>query len=170
MKTRWSVVLLVVISLFVVACDSGTVELSTTSSVVSGTTEPAPGTGTTTLDTEDVQTTTTLRGETIGSYEVLVRLFGDNGETFHILIPEGAYTDVDLENFIGDLIEDAPELWGAEVFDSEDALQAFVIPEDQRTEEQQALIDEHHFVSLVNGDTVRYQGPFLEFGEFVIGS
>ena len=170
MKTRLSVVLLVVISLFVVACDSGTVELSTTSSVLSGTTEPAPAAGTTTRDTEDVQTTTTLRGETIGSYEVLVRLFGDNGETFHILIPEGAYTDVDLENFIGDLIEDAPELWGAEVFDSEDALQAFVIPEDQRTEEQQALIDEHHFVSLVNGDTIRYQGPFLEFGEFVIGS
>ena len=170
MKTRWSVVALVVMSLFIGACDSATVELSTTSSILNGTTAPGTETGTTTPAGEDVQTTTTLRGETVGSYEVLVRLFGDNGETFHILIPEGAYTDVDLENFIGDLIEDVPELWGAEVFDSEEALEAFVIPEDQRTDEQQALIDEHHLVSLVNGDIMRYQGPFVEFGEFVIGS
>ena len=170
MKTRWSAVVLVVTSLVAVSCDSGTVELSTTSSILNGPTEPAPEASTSTSAGEGVPTTTALRGETVGSYEVLVRVFGDNGETFHILIPEGAYTDVDLENVIGDLIEDAPELWGAEVFDDQDALEAFVIPEDQRTDEQQALIDEHHFVSLVNGDTIRYQGPFLEFGEFVIGS
>ena len=100
MKTRWSVVALVVMSLFIGACDSATVELSTTSSILNGTTAPGTETGTTTPAGEDVQTTTTLRGETVGSYEVLVRLFGDNGETFHILIPEGAYTDVDLENLL----------------------------------------------------------------------
>jgi hypothetical protein len=61
-------------------------------------------------------------------------------------------------------------LWGAEVFDDEDAVQAFVIPEEQRTEEQQELLDEHHFVSLIGGDTMKFQGPFAEFGEFIIGS
>ena len=92
------------------------------------------------------------------------------GRHFTSSSPPGAYTEVDLENFIGDLKEADPELWGAEVFDDEDAIQAFVIPEDQRTAEQQTLVDEHHFVSLVNGDTIRFQGPFSEFGEAIIGS
>ena len=86
------------------------------------------------------------------------------------MIPPGAYTEIDLENFIGDLKEADPELWGAEVFDDEDAIQAFVIPENQRTAEQQALVDDHHFVSLINGDTIRFEGPFSEFGEAIIGS
>jgi hypothetical protein len=86
------------------------------------------------------------------------------------VIPPGAYTDVDLENFIGDLREGQPDLWGAEVFDEENAVQAFVIPEAQRTEEQQGILDQHHLVSLVGGDTIKYQGPFSELGESLIGS
>ena len=70
----------------------------------------------------------------------------------------------------GDLLENNADLWGAEVFDEEAAVQAFVIPADQRTAEQQALLDDHHFVSLVGGDTMKFQGPFAEFGEFIIGS
>lgn len=152
------------------ACDSGEAELSTTSSLVTGTTE-TPGQATTTTTTlEGVTTTTPLRGETVASYEIAVRISTDNGEIFYVVIPSGAYTDVDLENFVGDLLEANPGLWGAEVFDDEEAVQAFVIPEDQRTEQQQDLLDESHFVSLIGGDTVKFQGPFAEFGEFVIGS
>ena len=172
MKIRSIILLGAVFALVVAACDDGTVELSTTSSLVTGTTEPATATTiqeATTTTAEQV-TGTSVVGETVSSFEVVVRISGDNGETLHILIPEGAYTDVDLENFIGDLKEADPDLWGAEVFDDEDAVQAFVIPEDQRTEEQQVLVDEHHLVSLVGGDTIRFQGPFSEFGEFIIGS
>lgn len=152
------------------ACDSGEAELSTTSSLVTGTTE-TPGQATTTTTTlEEVTTTTPLRGETVASYEIAVRISTDNGEIFYVVIPSGAYTDVDLENFVGDLLEANPGLWGAEVFDDEEAVQAFVIPEGQRTDQQQDLLDESHFVSLIGGDTVKFQGPFAEFGEFVIGS
>jgi hypothetical protein len=119
---------------------------------------------------DDGTTSTILRGETVASYDVAVRIATDNGEILYIVVPPGAYTDVDLENFLGDLLEGNPDLWGAEVFDDEDAVQAFVIPEDQRTEEQQELLDDHHFVSLIGGDTMKFQGPFAEFGEFIIGS
>ena len=173
MKLRHLTATLLAFGVIVVACDDGTVELSTTSSLVTGTTEsPDQPASTTTLAEGDGSETTgtSLVGESVGSFEIIVRISGDNGETLHIVIPPGAYTEIDLENFIGDLKEADPELWGAEVFDDEDAIQAFVIPENQRTAEQQALVDDHHFVSLINGDTIRFQGPFSEFGEAIIGS
>jgi hypothetical protein len=169
MKSRTLILALVAFAMLVAACDGEQAELSTTSSVITGTTE-TPGQVTTTTLEQATSTTTILRGETVASYEITVRISTDNGEIFYVVIPPGAYTDVDLENFVGDLMEANPGLWGAEVFDDEAAVQAFVIPEDQRTEEQQALLDEDHFVSLIGGDTMKFQGPFAEFGEFVIGS
>jgi len=166
--------MLLVFGLILTSCDDGTAELSTTSSLVTGTTEtPDEGGSTTSVAADEnggQSPTTTLVGETVGSFEIVVRISGENGETLHIVIPPGAYTEIDLENFIGDLKDSDPELWGAEVFDDPDAIQAFVIPEDQRTAEQQTLVEEHHFVSLVDGDTIRFQGPFAEFGESIIGS
>jgi hypothetical protein len=169
MKFRTLLSALVAFAMLVAACDGEQAELSTTSSVITGTTE-TPGQVTTTTLEQDTTTTTILRGEIVASYEITVRISTDNGEIFYVVIPPGAYTDVDLENFVGDLMEANPGLWGAEVFDDEAAVQAFVIPEDQRTEEQQDLLDENHFVSLIGGDTMKFQGPFAEFGEFVIGS
>lgn len=170
MASRTLIFLLVALGMLAAACDSGEAELSTTSSLVTGTTETPSQASTTTTTPEEVTPTTLLRGETVASYEIAVRISTDNGEIFYVVIPSGAYTDVDLENFVGDLLEANPGLWGAEVFDDEAAVQAFVIPEDQRTEQQQDLLDESHFVSLIGGDTVKFQGPFAEFGEFVIGS
>jgi hypothetical protein len=162
---------LVAFAMLVAACEGEQAELSTTSSLITGTTETPGQVATTSVaEVEATTTTTILRGETVASYEIAVRISTDNGEIFYIVIPPGAYTDVDLENFVGDLLEANPGLWGAEVFDDEAAVQAFVIPEDQRTEEQQGLLDENHFVSLIGGDTMKFQGPFAEFGEFVIGS
>ncbi|MEE8374935.1 MAG: hypothetical protein V3S26_01265 [Acidimicrobiia bacterium] len=169
MMSRTLILLLVAFAMLVAACDGEQAELSTTSSLITGTTETPVQVTTTTLE-QDITTTTILRGETVASYEITVRISTDNGEIFYVVIPPGAYTDVDLENFVGDLLEANPGLWGAEVFDDEAAVQAFVISEDQRTEEQQALLDENHFVSLIGGDTMKFQGPFAEFGEFVIGS
>ncbi|MFV1961545.1 MAG: hypothetical protein ACC658_06895 [Acidimicrobiia bacterium] len=170
MKSRTLIFALVVFAVLVAACNSEEAALSTTSSLVTGTTETPGQDTTTTTPEDDVTTTTVLRGQTVASYEISVRISTDNGEIFYVVIPTGAYTDVDLENFVGDLLEANPDLWGAEVFANEAAVQAFVIPEDQRTEEQQDLLDDYHFVSLIGGDTMKFQGPFAEFGEFVIGS
>ncbi len=168
MRSRSLVASALVLGLLAVACDSGAVQLSTTSSLVSGTTTSLETSTTTAAPVGS--TSTTLRGETVSNYEVMVRVSTDNGEVFYIVIPSGAYTDVDLENFIGDLHDANPDIWGAEVFDEAAAVDAFLIPEDQRTEEQQQLLDDHHFISLIGGDTIRFQGPFSEFGEYVIGS
>lgn len=173
MKSKKLLVSLVAVGLIVVSCDGGEAELSTTTSVMTGTTE-APSQETTTSNASDGgsedPTGTTQVGETVTDSEEVFRTPTDNGDIVYIVVPPGDYTDVDLVNFLGDLKEDDPDLWGVEVFDDPAAAEAFTIPEDERSEEEQQLVDENHFVSLVSGDQVRFQGPFSEFGEFVLGS
>lgn len=154
-------------ALVAAACDTLEVELTTTTTVVFGTTEPP---------TVDTTTTTAVaapppeRGQAVESFEVIVREPHDEGEILHMVIPPGAYTNVDIENFLGDLLEANLDLWGAEVFDSEEALLAYQIPEEDRTEEQQALLDRHHFASLTDRLVITFRGPFAELGQFIIGS
>ncbi len=125
---------------------------------------------TTTSEDASAATSTTLVGETVTSHEVVTRTSTDNGDVLHIVIPEGAYTDVDLVNFIGDLKEADPELWGVEVFDDAGAAEAFAVAEGERTEEQTQALADHHFLTLTDGDRVIFRGPFSEFGEFVLAS
>ena len=172
MRNRALAPLVLALALLAVACNPEQVDLSTTSSLITGTTTEAAGSGDATTTTTEAAgaTATTLLGQTVANYEVVARISSDNGETLYILIPEGAYTDVDLEQFVGDLKESDPQLFGAEVFDDEQGVQAFPIPEAQRTEAQQQLLDEHHLISLVGGNTIVFQGPFEDLGEQVIGS
>lgn len=172
MRNRALAPLALALAVLAVACNNEQAELTTTSSLLTGTTQAAAGGDETTTTTEAAAeaSTTTLVGETVSTYEVVARISSDNGETLYIVIPEGAYTDVDLEQFVGDLKENDPQLFGAEVFDDPQAVQAFLIPEAQRTEEQQQVLDDHHLVSLVGGDTIAFRGPFEEFGQQIIGS
>ncbi|MFQ5522781.1 MAG: hypothetical protein ACE5F5_04290 [Acidimicrobiia bacterium] len=171
MRKRQVLLFAVVTTLVIAACSPTELALNTTSTLITRTTEGPVEVAESTTTTATARTTsTTLRGQPVTDYKVALRTTSSEGETLFIVIPPGAYTDIDLEDFIIDLIEANPGLWGVEVFDDEEALRAFVLPEDERTEEEQMLIAEHHFVSLVRGDTIRFQGPFSDMGEFPIGS
>lgn len=170
MKSRTLLALLAALAVVAAACDSDEADLSTTTSILTETTESPERDTTTTTESANAATSTTLVGETVSGQEVVSRISTDDGEVLHIVIPEGAYTDVDLVNFIGDLKEADPDLWGAEVFDDPAAAEAFTIAEDERTEEEQQSLDDHHFVTLTGGDRVIFRGPFSEFGEFILAS
>ena len=162
---------LLVFGLALSSCDGQTVGLSTTSSLLNVGTAPPPSVGSTTTTTESIVTTSpTLVGDTVEGYDIVARESTADGEILYIVIPQGAYTDVDLENFVGDLIESGTASWGAEIFDDVLAVDVFRKASTDRTEEEAELLAQHHFVSLVSGNTIRYQGPFEESGEFAIGS
>ena len=171
MRTRW-IVLLVVSASLIAACDNDGAELSTSSTIVTGPTGTHGASTTTTASdgSEGTSTGTSLVGEPVGSFRVVARIPNDNGETLHIVIPSGAYTDVDIENFMLDLLESNTDMYGAEVFDDEDAALAFVVEEALRTDEQKALLDRHHFLSLIGRDRIEFRGPFSDFSGGAIGS
>lgn len=169
-KTLKVLGLAIAVSLVVSACDNGDVEpeLATTSSLVGQTTAPDPDTTTTVGG--DEMTTTTLVGQTVDSYEVVLRESTDDGETLYIVVPPGDYTAIDLENFLGDLIEGDNDLQSVEVFDDEAALDSFLKDESEQTAGDLSAIDAHHLVSLVDAHTIRFQGPYADEGEYAIGS
>jgi hypothetical protein len=151
------------------ACSPEEAELTTT-------TTTAPVATTTTVD--DTTTTTASDGDDGGAvepaitdYEVVVRSSGTDGEVLWLLIDPGDYTDIDLENLIRELVDTSDvTLAGIYVFDDPDALDAGRVDEDARTDEEQALVDQHFLVSLVDGAIIRFQGPYSEFGETAVGS
>jgi ABC-type glycerol-3-phosphate transport system substrate-binding protein len=149
------------------ACTGSADETTTTTEGGSGvTTAPAADTTTTTAS----GVSTTLRGQVVSEYETVARLSTDNGEVLHVVIPQGGYTEIDIFNFIAELKDSNPDIWGVEVFVDAAAAAAFAVDSSQRTEEQAQLLRRHHLASLVSGDTVRYQGPFSDFGQQVLGS
>jgi hypothetical protein len=159
---------LLALTLLLVACDGEEAALTTTSSLV---TDPGEeGSPTTTVAPPGDETSTTLVGEAVGSYEIVAREPVTDGEVVYIVIGPGAYTDVDLENFILDLYEGGIATYGAEIFDDAAAADAYLKAEEDRTAEEVALIELHHFASLVGGTIIRFQGPFTASGEFVLGS
>lgn len=172
MRMRLIVSLAVLVTLAVAACTSDDPELSTETTIITEPVETVPGEGTTTTTPggDDPSATTTLVGQAVTGYEVVNRIPNDNGEEQHIVIPHGAYTDVDLENFIIDLLRADAELFGAEVFDDAAAAEAFLIDEAERSEEETELLDRHWFATLTGRERIDFRGPFSEFPGGVIGS
>jgi hypothetical protein len=173
MRMRPIVSLAVVVTLAVAACTGDDAELSTETTIITEPVETVPGEGTTTTTTpggDDPSVTTTLVGQAVAGYDVVNRIPNDNGVEQHIVIPHGAYTDVDLENFIIDLLREDAELFGAEVFDDAAAAEAFLIDEAERSEEETELLDRHWFATLTGRERIDFRGPFSEFPGGVIGS
>lgn len=168
MMRRSAIALSVVVAFAVAACDSEEAQITTT------TVDAALLTTTTTTTTEPPGTTetpdTTEPAEPIESYEVISRVSTEEGETLYILIEPGEYSDVTVENFLGNLLEDETAVSGAEIFDDRAALDAALKEEEERTEEEVELIEQHHLVSLDQGRQVNFQGPLSDYEDFVIGS
>lgn len=167
--------LLVILAVLVVAaCDSGDAELSTSSTILTSPSVTSGPITTTTVDTGptdgDEAPPTSLVGEPVGSYQVVERIPVDEGEMQIIVIPDGGYTDIDLENFVLDLLEQNPDLYGAEVFSDAAAAEAFQVPSADRTDAEQEQIDENHLVTLVGRESIQFQGPMSEFPGGAIGS
>lgn len=173
MRIRW-IALFAVLAVFVAACDGDDAELSTNSTILTGPSGTDPATEATTTSAapgnDGSSPSTTLVGQTVTEHEVVHEIPNENGVAQHIVIPNGAYTDVDLENFVIDLIEANPDLHGAEIFDDAAAAEAFVTPEADRTEEEAELLERHHFVTLTGRARIDFRGPFAEFPGGAIGS
>ncbi len=171
MRSRVAV-LLIAVAVSAVACNSDEPELTTQSSLITGATNP-PVTTTTTVSHDGGTTaspSTTLVGEAVASFTVYSEAPNDDGVAQVIVVAPGAYTDVDLENFVNELLESNPDLYGAEILDSEEAAAVLEVDEAERTEEQVGLLERHHFVTLIGRDRFEFRGPFSDFGGGAIGS
>ncbi|MFO7547706.1 MAG: hypothetical protein R6X29_02370 [Acidimicrobiia bacterium] len=160
------IALVVLVALALAACNRAA-EPELTTTVPSETTTTAAG-GTTT--TSGADTTTTLAGQPVTEYEIVARSSSSDGETLYVVVPPGGYTDTDLEGFVRDLYEATPGLWELHVFDDASGADALLTEEAERTAEDEQALETHWLVSLVEASVIRFQGPFADSGEFLIGS
>ncbi len=167
---------LVAVVIAIAACtgsDEG-VELTTTTStmpeVASGTSE-AEEEATTTTTLAETTTTEASAGQPVEDHRVVVRTDGPDGDLLWVLVDPGEYTSVDLENFVFDFLGSSDTaIWEVHVFDDEAALTAGRIEADERTSDEQGLVDAHYLVSVTEGVVLTFQGPFAAFGGAVFGS
>ncbi len=177
MKPLRMILLASVLGAALVACNSEDADITTTtadaSQLTTTTTSASGGTsGTDTTSTggTDSPSTTAEPADAIESHEIISRLSTEEGETLYILVPPGEYSDVSIENFLGDLLEEESAVSGVELFDDRVALDAALKDEADRTADELQAIEDHHLVSLIDRSQVQFQGPMGDFDDFVIGS
>lgn len=103
-------------------------------------------------------------------YSVVRQESTRDGNRLFVAISPGDYTEVDLENLVVSVYEERDNLYELHVFDNREAVEALTKAQDERTDEEAALLDRHYLVSLLEGDTIRFQGPFADLPGFRIGS
>lgn len=177
MKPLRMILLASAVAAALVACNSDDADITTTTadaSQLTTTTTSASGdtsgTETTSTGGTDSPQTTAEPAEAIESHEIISRLSTEEGETLYILVPPGEYSDVSIENFLGDLLEEESAVSGVELFDDRVALDAALKDEADRTADELQAIQDHHLVSLIDRREVQFQGPMGDFDDFVIGS
>jgi hypothetical protein len=158
------IALIALVALTLAACNRAA-EPELTTTVPSETTTTTAGPTTTAGDT-----TTTLAGEPVSEYEIVARSSSPDGETLYVVVPPAGYTDTDLEGFVRDLYEATPGLWELHVFDDASGADALLTDEAERTADDEQALATHWLVSLIEASVIRFQGPFADSGEFLIGS
>jgi len=118
-------------------------------------------------DQEDPAGPDTPLPPAIPPYEVLHRLIVDEVTTLVIEVEPGAYTDVQLENLVYEVVDTySPNR--AIVVDDRQAADLAI--KDDLTPEEQTYLDEHTFLRIENGVEVTFHGPYAEVGELTVGS
>jgi hypothetical protein len=165
---------LAIISLLTAACNrAAEPDLTTTTSTqpaVTGASSPTSTTATSgTTSPGGGSTTSTIARVPVESFDIQVQTTSDAGNVLWVTIPPADYTDKDIEDFILEQIDSQEGLAELHVFDDKSAVDAARIPEGQRTEEEQKLVDDHYLASL-EGNKIIFRGPFEAAGEMVVGS
>lgn len=183
-RPRLFLPLLVVMALIVAACSGDDGDSATTVAAGGGSvTSLAPEAGAAGAtgggaggDEASADTTTTAApaAETeIPEYTIVSREPGEDGDTVVVLLDPTSYgllTDIDLQNVISEVFDDAPPVHIAHVIDSEDVAQIVVAAPAEVDAEGQRLLDLHHLASLEDGFRIVFKGPFEESGSVVLGS
>jgi hypothetical protein len=120
-------------------------------------------------DGDEAATTTTDPDVVAGlpSYEVVERVEADRGEEIVVVVEPGTYTNVELQNLVFDIVDRFAPLTAVVVDDP--AAAELVFAED-RSPEDEAFLEEHMFLELVDGVEVTFRGPYSDLKGLVVGS
>lgn len=103
----------------------------------------------------------------IPPYEVIHRLIVDDRTTLVILVEPGAYTTVQLENLVYDIVDTYSPNTAIVV---DDRAAADLAIKDDLSPEEQSTLDDRTFLRIENGVDVTFHGPYADAGGMTVGS
>lgn len=164
------VLALVILAVVAAGCNRGIDETTTTSS-----TAPEAGSTTTSAPDEEidgpgevVETTTTIP-LIILDWTVALEGDGLDGKILVVEVPAGEATDRALENVILDVLEEYDPVERLDVVDDAEAVDLVRLEPDSLTEEEAAVVADHHLANYSDG-YVTFTGPFEEVPGYSYGS
>ena len=166
--------LLLVLSIALVGCNRESDQDVTTTLPGPTTTTASVAASTTTTSEAPEQTETTTTTEAPPSvieltYQVMFRGTTDGRNVVVLMIEEGTATDIALETLAREALDEFAPLAELHVVDAEEAVELVRLDPDSLTDEEQAVLAQHHLFS-VREAVLTFEGPFEDLGEFVLGS
>lgn len=166
---------ILVLGVVATACNRGTDDSTTTTTT---TTTAAGGAAVTTTTTEASTETTTDGGDDeisevpaeLPGFTIVRREGAEGGDRLVVLLEDFEYTDRVLEDLIFEITEEYSPVLEAYLIDDDVAADLVLLDPDALSEEDQAVIDQHLFVDLTQGNLVTFRGPFADAGQFRLGS
>jgi hypothetical protein len=152
----------------VTACSDSS---GTTTTTTTTTTLPIVTTTPVTAPVDDTPSTTSVATPTTGlgfSFPEFTIVERTDDDVLVVAIPAGTYTDIDLHNLVGEMVERFPPVNGLHIID--DVAVTQLVLADSVSAEEQALLDLHYFLRFEDGFRMVYLGPFAEVGEVIFGS
>ncbi len=120
---------------------------------------------TTTVEQQEIPPTT-VPARQLPSYEVVESVTTDEGSVLVVLLPEGSYDDIDIENLMLHMVDEFSPV-GIHVVDD---LEAAELVLDEEADPADPVLTEHYLARLEDGNRVVFVGPLAEFGWFLVGS
>ena len=171
---RYALVLVLLLSVVLAACDREA-DSDVTTTVPSSTTTAAVAESTTTTEAEapavEDPTTTTVAPPSVIELAYQVRFKGvtDGRNVVVLQIEQGTATDIALETLAREALDEFEPLAELHVVDSEDAVELVRLDPTSLTDEERSILEQHHLIS-VREAVLTFEGPFADLGEFILGS
>ena len=105
-------------------------------------------------------------------YDIAHRSPGDNGDLLVIVLEAAGdgISDHDLEQVILDVVDTFGPVAEAHIVDDPAVLELVLADPADLTDEEQAQLDSHYLLRLIDGTSVSFQGPFEDVPGYEIGS
>ncbi len=181
MKIR--IVLLVLLMLLGIACNRTDDAAATTTIVTIGSTlAQESGSGTFTESDTDANTSVTTVAPNTGSvplavepvaFELAVQETNSDGlDELVVVVPTEEYSFGEMENLMRDIVDAYPTATTVRVVSDPAAVDAAVRygTTDTKGADDEALLEEHFLVELVDGIRLIFHGPYEPLGEASLGS
>jgi len=118
-------------------------------------------------DPAAVTTSTTQVVAGMPTYQVADRIEEAAGDRLVVVVEPGAYTEVELQNLVFDIVDRFQPVAAVVV---DDPAAVALVSADDLSDADREFLERHTFLTISDGIEVRFSGPYADVADLTIGS